>query len=120
LREAGEDVFISPQQLGKVAGLLRRYDPQYFQGLPANRQVPLFSAAPPIAQARYMESTARSLGNAEFVYETLADSSVQQRANTIRGGGYRSLDRVLDDVTQQLGLARRAEKVADDMSRGQP
>ena len=114
--QTGERLYINRGQLGRISGLLRRYDPQYFKDLPDSRQTPIFSAFPTIAQARGMRSAAQAIGNAEFVYETLADSAVMQRKATIAGAGYRRLDETLDDVTKQLGLARKmAQEVGDDL-----
>lgn len=106
-RKAGEDVeiWMSDKQVDNIIGLFKRMDPEYHK-----RGIPLFSTSPVKAQQRGMRKAAEVIGNAEFVYETLADNAVRQFRRTIPGDTNRTMEDALSRVTKQLGLAKKLEE----------
>lgn len=70
--------------------------------LPSN--VPAFAAHPLNEQSRVIVSQEVARSNAKFVYESLVESAISQRANRVAGSGYKRLDAAASEIAGKVGL----------------
>lgn len=72
--------------------------------------IPAFAEHPLNAQARNIINGEMAAANAQFVYESIAESSLDASANQLAGGRYKPLDIALNDIARTVGLATTKDK----------
>lgn len=93
--EAGEKAFLTKDDSEKIAGLMKRLDPRREAG------TPIFSEHPLTSQTRNIVTQAQRRGNAEHLYQSIAENAVNatQRSTTGKTSTVRAAMSKVADAT---------------------
>lgn len=81
-----------------IARVMKRIN----KDLPAD--YPVFAEHPINAQARNIINQEVAQANANFIYDSIAESVIARNANELAGGGFRPLGQAINDVASRVGL----------------
>lgn len=79
--------------------------------------IPAFAQHPINAQARNIVNQEMARANARFIYDSLAEAAINQDANTIPGGRFKSLDNALNEIAGKTGLRVSGGEAAGSVQR---